>query len=203
MSVLLSPSLPFPNIYWWSLVREHDEICLDAKEHFEKMTFRNRYIISGANGPLTLSIPLESGRQQRKPMDEIRICNKDRWQVQHWRTLVSAYSRSPFFEYYQHSLLPLFEQPFDKLIDFNAATMEWLLRALGFRKAIGATTAYIGQYEDGVKDIRAAFKANEYQSKMDNAREYYQVFATRTGFLPNLSMLDLLFAEGRNAGDFL
>jgi hypothetical protein len=101
-SFIVCPILPFPNIYWWSFALQSSKILLDEHEHFEKMSFRNRYMLAGANGVITLSIPLQEGRQQRKPMSEIKICNKTDWQKVHWRTLQSVYNRSPYFEFYKN-----------------------------------------------------------------------------------------------------
>ena len=77
MKTLVCPFLPFPNIYWWSHAFNADTILLDESEHFEKMSLRNRYLVSGSGGLNTLSIPIVDGRQQRKPMNEVKIDYKN------------------------------------------------------------------------------------------------------------------------------
>lgn len=195
MSVIVSSFMPFPSIAWWMAVAKCDTLILDRAEHFEKMSYRNKYYITGANGPITLSIPLTDGREQRKPMYDVQICNKDRWQVQHWRTLVSVYKRSPYFDYYEHTLDELFHTPYTSLTDFDLASIEWLKQQLKLTFKMEFAESFVKQYE-GVIDMRNMKRSKE---DISNAPKYYQLFEERNGFIPNLSMLDMLFAEGPGA----
>lgn len=199
---MISPYIPFPNIYWWTIAAGMNEVCFDEAEHFVKMTYRNRYYISGSNGLVQLSIPLQHGRDQRTAMRDLSISTHERWQVQHWRTLFSVYNRSPFFEYYAPSLEELFLNKYQCLTDFNLATVRWLKEQLKFRFGITNAVEYVKQYEN-VFDMRVGFKPGVEKSIINAGPAYYQVFADRTGFLPNLSMLDLLFAEGPSAAVWL
>ena len=108
------------------MVLNADLVIFDGAEHFQKMTHRNRYDISGANNTIKLSVPLVNGRNQRVPMREVCIHNEERWQVQHWRTLVSVYKRTPFFDHYATTLGELFQTQFTHLADFNKATHRWV-----------------------------------------------------------------------------
>ncbi len=172
---------------------------LDAAEHFEKMSYRNRYYIATAHGKQCLSIPLTNGRNQRVPMKEVRIAYAEDWQQQHWRTIFSAYNRSPYFEYYKDSLLEIFQQKFDRLIDFNLATIHWLKQKLNVAFEEKLVDEYVLNFENAI-DLR---KIKPKDNILFSSRPYYQVFEERTGFLENLSMLDLLFNEGRNAVKYL
>lgn len=167
-----------------------DTVIWDLHEHFEKMTFRNRYHIAGASGLLKMSIPIEGGREHKSAMGETRIANHDKWQQQHWRTIVSAYRRAPYFEYYEASLEKLFNTPFGKLADFNLASVHWLKQQLRCTFKEEVTLAYQKTYPDAAFDARQSLVLSE------NPQVYTQVFQDRTGFIPNLSLLDLLFAEG-------
>lgn len=194
MSVIISPVLPFPNIYWWLQASRVMKVCFDVSEHFEKMSYRNKYYITGANGLIALSIPLVEGRQQRRAMAEVQISSHERWQVQHWRTLVSVYKRAPYFEHYEPSLTVLFENTFEKLADFNLASMHWLKQQLNVKFEEEILTSYQKDYP-GAADLRRNFKPGiERDPLAENL--YYQLFSERNGFLPGLSMLDLLFTEG-------
>ncbi len=166
----------------------------DVAEHFEKMTYRNRYCVAGANGLIKLSIPMLHGRDQRSSMTDMGISNIENWQKQHWRTLVSAYNRSPYFEHYAMPLERLFATTYDKLVDFNLASIQWLLEQLGLKYKTEFQTVYQKNY-DGQCDLRMMRPGLENMSETDFPA-YAQVFSERIGFKPNLSLLDLLFSEG-------
>ena len=187
---VVSAYYTFPCISWWGRVMGADRVIFDGYEHFEKMTYRNKYHISGANNSIKLSVPLVNGRNQRVAMKEVRIHNDTRWQVQHWRTLVSVYRGTPFFEHYEDSLQRLFETHFDYLIDFNKASLQWVKQQVNMQYEEQEAPIFIKDYPQGVVDLRCA--------KPVPARfpRYYQVFEERIGFQPDLSILDLLFSEG-------
>ena len=197
MAAVLSPIIPFPNIQWWKLVAANPQVLWDEAEHFEKMTYRNRYYVTGPNGLVQLSIPLENGRNQRCAVSKVMISNKERWQVQQWRTMVSVYNRSPFFSFYAVTLEPVFLQPYERLIDFNMATIHWLKQQLSLQFTEDHITEYKKVYDNSTIDIRKELKPGmERNAQPANGAPYYQLFSERNGFLPNLSMLDLLFSEG-------
>lgn len=200
--IVVSSYIPFPNIYWWLQLQGADALLLDGGEHFEKMTYRNKYFITGSNGGIQLSIPLLQGREQRTPMLQVMIDNKQRWQVQHWRTLVSVYKRTPYFEHYEPALEKLYTQRFDSLIDFNLASIKWLHKELRTGFSISTTAIFQKEYASAT-DLRRMMKPGSEKQPLEGAEPYYQVFADRVGFLPNLSMLDLLFAEGSHALQWL
>jgi hypothetical protein len=130
-------------------------------------------------------------------MQEVRISNDTRWQVQHWRTLVSVYRRSPFWEYYEHSLQPLFETQFGHLYLFNIATHNWIANQLKLELQTTETLNYRATYDEVLADLRPLKPATN-KSAQRRFPHYYQIFEDRIGFQPDLSILDLLFAEGPN-----
>ncbi|MFI4963318.1 MAG: WbqC family protein [Legionellales bacterium] len=199
---VVTPFFTFPNIDWWAQMLNVGTVIFDAGEHFEKMTFRNRYQISGANNSILLSVPLVHGRNQHIPMKDVRIHNGERWQVQHWRTLVSVYKRSPYFDHYEEQLKPLFETPYTHLIDFNRAGIEWVSRQLSLEFEMQETMDFVKEYPADVTDLRPLKFYREQDSNLQFPK-YYQVFEDRIGFLPNLSILDLLFSEGPRAVNWL
>jgi hypothetical protein len=194
---VVSSFLTFPGINWWVQVSKADLVMFDKAEYFQKMSYRNRYRISGANGSILLSVPLVSGREQKNAMRDVEIFNEQNWQIQHWRTLVSVYRRSPYFDHYEPSLKPLFENRFDLLTDFNMAGIGWARKQLGFTFEIKETVEYVKKYPPDIVDLRNSKNASAPLPK------YYQVFEDRIGFIPNLSILDLLFSEGPGARDMV
>lgn len=192
---VVSSVLPFPNILWWCHSLNYNIVIWDLAEHFEKMSFRNRYEIATANGRLKMTVPLKNGRDQKVAMNELEISYAENWQKQHWRTLLSAYNRSPYFEYYAPSLEELIMQRHEKLKNLNLASYEWLKLQLGLNRESSFIFSYESETNENVPDLRLINGKNILANNA-NFPTYYQVFAERNGFLPNLSLLDLLFAEG-------
>lgn len=191
--IVVSPFFAFPPIGWWVHIAGAETVLFEKHEHYQKMTDRNRYRICGANNCVLLSIPLENGRNQHISIAEVRIKNEQRWQIQHWRTLVSVYNRSPYFYHYKDSLQELFEQDYTYLFDFNKASVKWVKQQLKFNFTEIDTELFQKQYSAQTADLR--------QKQFTDIAfpPYYQVFEDRIGFVPDLSILDLLFSEGPNA----
>src|ERR1043165_2589546 len=110
---LLVESQYFPLIHYYKTLINHYILQIERYEHYQKLSYRNRCYIAGPNGTILLSVPLAKGKNQRTVMKDVRISNEENWQSQHWKTLVSAYRRSPWFEYYEEDLLSLYERPFE------------------------------------------------------------------------------------------
>ena len=197
MSKVISSFIPFPNIGWWYKIMSAKELLFDASEHFEKMTYRNKYFITGANGIIQLSIPLRNGRNQRTLMNDVEMSFEEQWRVQHWRSILSTYKRSPYFEYYEQSLEQLFHAPYKKLWEFNKASIDWVKHQLQLKYDEKVVFEYQKTYDGEIEDLRKGLKPLVEKTVIDNGF-YYQLFEERNKFVPNLSILDLLFSEGPN-----
>lgn len=198
MTFIVSPYLPFPPLAWWAFATGVDAVLLDGEEHFIKATARNRYRIATANGLLQLSIPLQGGRRQRSAVKELRTDTSVSWQEQHWRSIRSAYGRAPYFEHYAPGLEALFlRKVHTHLAAFCIGSMEWLSAAIRIPLRYRQATAFKKEYPDAILDWR--FGAAEMLSGARAYPRYPQVFEDHHGFLPNLSLLDLLMNEGPGA----
>ena len=192
----------FPSVSYYSILYNYSNITFDQYENYQKMSFRNRMIVGTSNGPLELSIPLERGRNQRRPVNEVRIANRYKWQAHHWKALESAYNRSPWFEFYKDSLGVLFAGKFEFLCDWDMACIAWSLNQLKWPLKLGMSAAFTGDYDPKKwVDFRGRLLPKNYQDFPFPI--YRQVFEDKLGFLPNLSILDLLFCKGNEAGDLL
>jgi hypothetical protein len=199
---LLIESQYFPTISYYKTLINQEILKIEVNEHYQKLSYRNRAYVAGPNGRMLLSVPLVKGKNQRTVMKDVRISNEERWQGLHWKTLVSAYRRSPWFEYYEDELQGLYEKPYTFLLDWNMACFEWANRTLGIAPVVTTTESFILQYDPttGITDARDTIRPINMASPADNVQgAYTQVFQERTGFLRDLSILDLLFCEGKHA----
>jgi hypothetical protein len=189
----------FPNIaHFWAIVNAesiHFEVC----DNYQKQSFRNRTEIYGANGKLALTVPVTYSQKNRQLSRDVKIANDAQWQVQHLKSLQSAYSMSPFFEFYIDDLMPLFELQFDYILDLNLKCFEILSNAL----QLNVNPIQNSSFEKepiGITDFRNLTKRN---SEVNSFKPYTQVFSEKHGFLSNLSILDVLFNEGPNTELYL
>lgn len=201
----------FPSVIFYESLYKFSNIVFDQYETYQKMGFRNRCQVAGAEGIITLSIPLIGGRDQKRLMKDVRISDRQPWALQHWKSIVSCYSRSPWFEFYRDGLETLYQRRFDFLLDWDLACFDWSLQALGMSMPVTLSDRWEKVYADkGVVDRRGKIlpKSREEGTMGVSGSggigeggelKYRQVFEERIGFIPNLSILDLLFCEGKNA----
>ncbi|MBS1580417.1 MAG: WbqC family protein [Bacteroidetes bacterium] len=176
-------------------------IEIEQYDRWEKASFRNRCMVATANGMVNLTVPVESGRNQKTVFKDVKINYSHNWQQQHWRTLVSAYNKSPFFEYYQQSVERLLTQKHSFLFDLDLEILNWVVKTLKLEINISLTELYEKEYPTKeIIDCRNKWLPKNFQQK-NNAIQYTQVFEKQAGFIPNLSILDLLFNEGPNAAN--
>jgi len=157
-------------------------VLLEQHETFQKQTLRNRCLIDSPNGPLALTVPVEKGANGAN-IRQVRISSHGNWQHQHWQALVSTYQNSPYFEFYADDFRPLYEQTPALLFDFNLQLLQTIVRLMDLDIDLRLTETF-GQAPEGAP--AAAF----------TPVPYYQVFAQKHGFQPNLSAVDLLFNMG-------
>lgn len=178
-----------------------DEVLMEQHEHYIKQTFRNRCTIATANGLQSLTIPVIKVNGNHTKMKDILIAYDERWQILHWRTIVSAYSNSPYFLYYKDLLEPFYFKEFKFLIDFNFQLLEEILDILEINRKISFTELFKVNPENNLVDLRNSFHPKVKSDQ--NFSPYIQVFAEKFEFFPNLSIIDLLFNEGPSTIDYL
>ena len=187
-----------PIQYYTKLCSNHP-ILLEQHEHYIKRSYRNRAHILGANGLMRLTIPLKKGKNEGQSIREVQIEYAQKWQQQHWQSIQSAYGKAPFFEYYSDDLRPFFEKKQKYLFDFNFELMEVLVDLIGFNPSISLTDKFTHQPQEGVIDLRNAIHPKKKHHQPDSLYQsitYAQVFQDKFGFVPDLSILDLLFCVG-------
>ena len=214
MTTALLQTTYFGPIQWYQKLYRYDHCMIEQHDSFQKQTYRNRCVIATANGVQALTVPVEHTNlspltSHLSPLvKDLRISDHNQWRRVHWNALQSAYSESPFFEYYADDLHPFFEQKYDFLVDFNEAIRQKVCELIDIHPNVEYTTKYqpsaLTPQPSTLTDFRDVINAKHPQPDEGfTPKEYWQVFQHKHGFLPNLSILDLLFNMGPESVFFL
>lgn len=191
MKNVLLPAFYLPPISWFSVFLDpENEIIFEQFESFPKQTYRNRANIFGANGKLSLIIPI--AHKGCREFKDIEISHREDWRNLHWKSIKTAYQSSPYFEFYEDKFRKIYDLKEKYLLDFNLKTLEIIQQILKTEKAHSLNEEYIKFPEEiNFRDQFSAKLPSEYE--MD---EYYQTFSDKRGFLKDLSVLDLICNKG-------
>jgi len=194
-------SLYAGNLDFYSCLLKADQISIDVHENYVKQSYRNRCEIYGANGKLALIIPIT--RSSSTPMKEVKIDYDQNWQKIHWKSLESSYRSSPYFEFYEDKFIHLYEQKnIHYLVDFNMELLNIFLKLLDLEIELSYTDSYEKEIKNKL-DLRSLIHPKMGTSQYYNENKYIQVFEEKMGFIPNLSIYDLVFNEGPAAVNIL
>ncbi len=186
-----------PPVQYFSKLASYDEIIIEADEHYSKQSYRNRCHILSPNGVQCLSIPIKRKNRREISIKEIEIDNSEKWQLNHKRSIITAYRSAPYFDFYFDELLPFFDNPAQNLFDFNLALTKKLCELLNIKNQISLNTNY--QAITDADDFRESIHPKKRMQKPDEdfiIKPYMQVFMEKFNFVENLSILDLLMNEG-------
>lgn len=169
-----------------------ERMLTDLDTPFVKQTYRNRTIIAAENGALSLTVPVVHNGGIKQAMRDVRISEHGNWRRMHWNAIVSAYKKSPFFDYYADDFRPFYEKRYEFLADFNLQLHATVCNLLGLDRKVVALSNK--EHSTQTQDVRPLVEPST--TSMNAPQHYYQVFEQRNGFLPNLSIADLLFNMG-------
>lgn len=200
-SIVLSACYLPPISYFHAISKCEGDILLDKYEHFPKQTYRNRAKISTANGILDLIVPIQHGRKEHIAMKDVKINYDHDWQRLHWLSLQTAYRSSAYFEFYENEFYSFYEKKYDFLFDYNVEQTALILKCLKIKKSINFTDKYESTYDETL-DLRSSIHPKK-DSILVDAKPYYQIFEDRNGFLPDLSVIDLIFNQGPQSKSYL
>lgn len=198
MRVVLS-STYFGPVQWYQKLYRSSEVLIEQCDNYQKQTYRNRCLIATTNGIQALTVPVE-----QTPAGAL-ISDHGNWRHQHWQALTSAYGDSPFFQYYEDDLRPFFTERWELLYDFNEAIRRKICELIDIQPNVAFTEYYCKNYtdhqdlsrENDYRDLREAIQPKHPWPDSDfQPQRYYQVYEQKHGFLPNLSILDLLCNMG-------
>jgi hypothetical protein len=200
MKSLLLPSY-FPSISHFVVLVQSESSLFEIEDNFQKQTNRNRTYIYSPNGIQLLNIPIKHANKGHQKTKDIQLETAFDWQKQHFKSLESAYRSSPFFEYFEDDIRPIFEKKYTFLMDLNFDSLSILSKCLRLKLDYATTTEYFHEVDTTIAtDYRYLINGKKDHSIFE---PYKQVFDDREGFLNNLSVLDLLFNEGKFTVDYL
>ncbi len=197
MTQALLSSAYFGPVQWYQKLHRYDRCFIERYDNYVKQTYRNRCVIAATGGPQTLTVPIERYEGRKCLMRDIRISDHGSWRHLHWNALVSSYGESPFFDYYADDIRPFFDRRWEFLFDFNLEITHTICSLLDIRPTIELTDEYLQTEDVCADDFRDAIRPKHPLTDATfSPHPYYQVYAQKHGFIPNLSILDLLFNEG-------
>ena len=200
-SEIILSSFYLPPIEYFARIINTGSVKVELFETYIKQSYRNRCHIYTANGLLALSIPVHKTNGNHTMIKDIEISYMDNWQANHWGAIESAYNKSPFFLYYKDDLKHFYSKTWEYLWEYNADLTQFLLKKLKIKQTISFTDDFVVPI-DITNDLRYNINP-KLECKDISFPEYYQVFETKFGFMPNLSIIDLLFNEGPESFDYL
>ena len=196
--ILIYPTY-FPSISHFIAMAQAETITFEMEDNFQKQTNRNRMYIYSPNGIQLLNVPVKHSKEIHQKTKDVRIENDFGWQKQHFKSLDAAYRSSPFFEYFEDDILPIFEKKHNFLMDLNLEAIAIVSKCLGMPLNYQMTSEYFNDVA-GVTDFRSLANGKKDTTIIE---PYTQVFDDKHDFINNLSILDLLFNEGRYVMDYL
>ncbi|MDR7208850.1 WbqC family protein [Flavobacterium piscis] len=198
MNSLLLPTY-FPSISHFAVMAQSENITFEMEDNFQKQTNRNRTYIYSPNGIQLLNIPVKHSKNTHQKTKDVLIENEFDWQKQHFKSLEAAYRSSPFFEFFEDDITPVFQKKHTFLMDLNMEVLEITAKCLRMKLEFDKTSEYFHEAVN-ISDFR--YLANG-KKDINSFERYQQVFDDKHGFINNLSVLDLLFNEGKFAMDYL
>lgn len=197
MDAIIYPTY-FPSISHFAVLSQSENITFEMEDNFQKQTNRNRMYIYSPNGIQLLNIPVKHLDARQKTKD-IKLETAFDWQKQHFKSLEAAYRSSPFFEYFEDEICTVFNKKYIFLMDLNLETIEIVSKCLRMNLSYNKTDEYHKEVI-GCQDFRHFANGKKDTTKLE---EYHQVFQEKHGFINNLSVLDLIFNDGKFALDYL
>lgn len=198
MDLIIHPSY-FPSISHFVAIAKATSLTFEMEDNFQKQTNRNRMYIYSPNGIQLLNIPIKHSKVAHQKTKDVKIESAFDWQKQHFKSLESAYRTSPFFEYFEDEITPIFKKKHTFLMDLNLETLAIVSKCLRIDLNFKKTEEYFHDCDDKV-DYRNLINGKKDTTQLES---YTQVFGDKHGFINNLSILDLLFSEGKYALAYL
>ncbi len=202
LSELLIELHYWPGLDFFSGLLAHDQTWIEAHEHYQKQSYRNRCYVLTANKTDCLTVPVQS-LAPHQPIRDVQIDTSQHWQDRHWRCLQAAYGKAPFFDYYGPDVHAVLQKNWTYLFDLNWEILTICRKWLRTKLPVNLTESYEKLPAAGIFDARSRLNAR----KRTENYTFYQPspYAQNFGpdFVPNLSLLDIMFCQGPEARHYL
>jgi len=195
------PTAYLPPIEYFSLLNTSKAIIIEQHETYSKQTYRNRCEIYTEKGKMPLIIPVSKPSGKQTITEDILIFNQDKWYVKHWRAIETAYKAAPFFLYYSNEINSFYNGTFHNLLNFNLELTKLFCQIIGIETELALSADYLKQVDTKI-DYREAISPKK-PNIITSFPDYTQVFSTNHGFIPNLSIIDLLFNLGPESYNYI
>lgn len=196
MDSILIETMCLPPIPVMSAIVRHSTLLVEAHEHYQKRSFRNRIHLNGPQGKVSFSIPLRSGKNSQMPIQDVRISYETPWHQILMKRISTNYGSAPFFEHLSDDLYRILDQQWDFLWDLNLALLNWINDELSQPVAIKLSETYNKDYKDSIADKRNQYQLKNISQSGIQSSPYEQVFSHEHGFVRDLSILDMLMSCG-------
>lgn len=195
----------FPPVEYFFAIAQGGRVLIEQREFYQKQSWRNRCRILSAGGPEYLTVPVVRETTLSRPVRDMKVDYGEPWLQVHRRAFEAAYNSSPFYAYYKDAILAVLDSRPTYLFDLNTKLLSLLLQMVGLKAEIAFTEEYVKDYGEGDlrNSIHPKYRGESLLQRYEKEKTYYQVFSGKYGFVPNLSVLDLLCNEGPNAISFL
>lgn len=203
MSHLLIETMCLPPIPVMHAIVRHSEVILEAHEHYQKRSFRNRVYTVGPQGVEHFSIPLQKGKNQQQNIRDCTISYSENWPLKFSRQIRTNYGSAPYFAYYIDELEEIIFNKWDRIWDLNLALIHWIQRCLQVTFTLSSTEQYETNVSNTISDYRGAFKPDKAFLNRPALIHYEQVFSDKHGYVANLSVLDLIMCCGPESSAIL
>ena len=187
----------FPPVQYFAHLFSYKQVLIETYDNYQKKTYRNRCLVAGANEIITLSVPVEKGNSPKQLMKDVKVAYNTNWNETHWKTIESAYNSSPYFLYYEDDIRPVFTKKYNFLLDLNISSIEAVKNCIDIKTNLKFTENFYptGYYENDFRELIHP-KRDIKDDLFFTSVQYRQVFDSKHGFIPSLSILDLLFNKG-------
>lgn len=202
-STVILPTAYNPSIFYFVLLNSYKNVLIEIYDHYTKQTYRNRCIILSPNGKIVLSVAVKKGNEHKIKLNEVEPDYTQGWVHNHLKAIETTYYPTPFFDIIYPDIKKIINHQYKYLFELNEQLLLYYLDILQIETNYSYTNEYFESSET-VKDFRENYHPKkEYITKYNFLETpYYQTFS-KNNFISELSIIDLLFHLGSEAGKYI